>query len=264
MSKKEENLPEKVKPAGLPDSFLAESMEDAAVTGFENVKPGDAAIPFIGILQAISPQVKKGSPSKIPGAEEGMFFNNVTQEAYPSPITVVPCAFQKAYIEWVPREKGGGFVAQHSDERLLATCKKDEKNNDILPNGNLLVATAHHFILLRKPDGTFERAVISMVRTQLKKSRRWMSQMMAIQLKNKDGHLFRPPMFSHIYTVHSVMESRDQYTWQGFQVSNPEIIRDVDLYHEALRFNSDVLGGLAKTAVPPSEHAEAPAAPEGM
>ena len=266
MSKSKEtngNLPARAEIPGLP-AEVAGLMGESKATGFEGIKPEDVAIPFLVILQSLSPQVKKGHASRVPDAEEGMLFNNVTQEVYKEGIQVVPCAFQKAYVEWVTRENGGGFVASHQDEKLLATCKRDEKNNDILPNGNQLATTAYHFVLIVKPDGSWERAVIGMSRTQLKKSRRWISQMMAIQMKDGKGKLFRPPMYSHKYRLTAVLEQKDDYSWYNYQIEGAEPIQDPDLFREAMRFNADVVGGLAKVGAPPVDGVEVTPAPEGM
>ena len=109
--------------------------------GLENVEAGDMAIPFIALLQALSPQVKKKT---LEGAEDGMFMNTVTSKLYEK-LHVIPCAFSKAWVEWVPREKGGGFVAQHTTDELMLQTTRDDKKRDILPNGNSLVQTAYHY-----------------------------------------------------------------------------------------------------------------------
>jgi hypothetical protein len=246
--------------AGLPekqaDVMAALAIETA--TGFENVKPTDTAIPFIGILQSLSPQVKRGHAQRIEGATEGMLFNSVTQEIYEGPLRVIPCAFQKAYVEWVPRESGGGFVKQHPDESILASCTRNEKNIDTLPNGNQVVPTAYHFILVEKPDGLLERAVLSMTRTQLKKSRRWLSQMINMQVKFPNGKTAHPPMFSHSYEVSTVLETRDSYSWYGFTLSSPRLVESMAAYVEAKKFYAEIVAG-GVSVKPPEEHME-----EGM
>lgn len=217
------------------------SQED--VSGFENVKPSDTSIPFIGILQSLSPQVKRGHAKQIPGAAEGMLFNTVTQEAVEGPLSIIPCAFQKAFIEWVPRENGGGFVKQHPDDSCLVGTTKDTKNNDVLANGNHIVATAYHFVLVVKPSGILERAVISMTKSQLKKSRRWLSQMMNLQVQLPNGKTIRPPMFSHTWEVSTVLEQKDSYSWYGFTVGNPKILESMDAYTAAKVFHDEITAG---------------------
>jgi hypothetical protein len=239
----------------VPTDMLA-IMAQTKDSGFDGIDAADVAIPFIGILQSLSPQVKKGHPSQIPGAEEGMLYNNVTLEVYKPPVKIIPCAFKKAWVEWKPRETGGGFVQQHADDSLVKTCKRDEKNNEVLPNGNHLAPTAYHFVLVVRNDGKFDRAIISMTKTQLKKSRRWLSQMISIQLKNSKGELFRPPMYSHTYDVNTVLETRDQFSWQGFLIENPQVITDMNLYKEATKFFVDVTSGNIKATMPIDEHLE--------
>ena len=80
--------------------------------GFEDTSGSDLSVPFLGILQSNSPQVEDKDPT---GSEPGMLFNTVTRELVSSEDGVVflPCHKETAYVEWVPRNKGGGFVGLH-------------------------------------------------------------------------------------------------------------------------------------------------------
>lgn len=238
--------------ATVKDTSLALVNDDMLLdaqgsSGFENVKSEDISIPFIKILQAMSPQVK-GS-TKIPGASDGDFFNTVTEAVYKGEITIIPCVYQKAFVEWVPREQGGGFVKQHFDSAILTQTKKNEKNADVLPNGNHIVTTAYHYCLIVKEDGSFERVVLSLTSTQLKKSRRWLSQMMSLMI-NVNGKKITPPMYSHTYKVTTAEESNDFGTWYGFHFGNPSMLQSKDLYLDAKKFHHDVTSGIVKTAEP--------------
>lgn len=253
--KRKEHLPAKVEEKAVAGSFAGMVLADGAsgASGFENVRPEDTAIPFIYVLQSLSPQVKKGHPGRIEGAEEGDLFNNVMQAIVKPPLVVVPCAFQKAYVEWRPREVGGGFVQQHKDETILVQCARNEKNLDVLPNGNHVVPTAYHFILLVNKDGAYERAVLSLTRTQLKKSRRWLSQMMAQLIPDGKGGHVRPPMFAYSYEVSTVMEQKDQYSWFGYVISQPRLLTSEALYLEAKRFHLECVAGAVKVTKPPED-----------
>ena len=55
--------------------------EDAGV-GFEGVTSSDLQIPFLRILQAMSPQLKKSSPAFLEGAKMGDIFNTVTNKLW--------------------------------------------------------------------------------------------------------------------------------------------------------------------------------------
>ena len=226
-------------------------------TGFENMTAEDIALPFLTILQALSPQVR--GQNKIDGASEGDFYNTVTQEAHKGVLKIIPCAFKKAYVEWTPREQGGGYVKEHVNSQILDSTHKNEKNQDALPNGNIIVTTAYHYVLVVK-DNTVERAIISFTSTQLKKSRRWNSQMMNIQIKLPSGELITPPMFSHVYAAKTVSESNDLGQWSGWDISSPMMIDDMKLYVRAKTFSEDIAKGLVKVA-PPSPSDEHTAKP---
>jgi hypothetical protein len=81
-------------------------------------------IPFIRILQAMSPQLKKREAQYIEGSEQGDMFNNVTMELFTGEegITVVPCFQTTKYLEFIPREQGGGF--QGEIQPLIRCFKK--------------------------------------------------------------------------------------------------------------------------------------------
>ena len=72
MSKKNEVA---VKEENLPVAFASDMMADAGM-GFENVSANDVAIPYLKILQALSPELR--GATKVAGAEEGLIINTVT------------------------------------------------------------------------------------------------------------------------------------------------------------------------------------------
>ena len=75
--------------------------------------------------------------------------------------------YERQYIEWKPRELGGGLVTIHSvDDPIVKTTKRDQMNRDVLPNGNYLENTANHFVVVL--GDVPSSALISMTRTQLK------------------------------------------------------------------------------------------------
>jgi hypothetical protein len=108
--------------------------------GMENMTSADQAVPFLRILQGLSPEVAK-KDQKIAGASPGMFLDTVTKELHEE-LIVVPCLTEHLYVEWRPRAQGGGFVARHPlNTPLVGKAKKNEKGKLILPSGNELVET---------------------------------------------------------------------------------------------------------------------------
>ena len=72
---------------------LENAFEEDLNLGFEEVTSSDIQIPFLRIIQALSPQIKKTDSEFIEGASQGDIFNTVTQEVYKADegVLVVPC-----------------------------------------------------------------------------------------------------------------------------------------------------------------------------
>jgi hypothetical protein len=254
---KEEKRELVVQESGVPAVMLTD-MEDDAGAGFENISANDLAIPFIVILQSGSPQLKRGE-QKIEGASEGDIFNTVTGEFWNGSegIYVVPCTYKKSYVEWTPREQGGGFVKQHDSEEILANATKNDQGRDVLPNGNVIVPTAYHYILVVDPtSGDYHESVLSMTSTQLKKSRKWNSIMAGLKMTRKDGTKFTPPMFSHMYRLTTDPESNELGAWSGWKVELYSQVATIDIYNAAKKFAADINKGIIKEATPPQLNSE--------
>ena len=64
----------------LPD--LTTAFESDIGSGFEEVTSSDIQIPFLRIIQALSPQLKKSDAGFIQGASSGDIFNTVTKKTW--------------------------------------------------------------------------------------------------------------------------------------------------------------------------------------
>lgn len=157
-------------------------------TGFENVTSADLKTPFIKQLQPLSPQVTDGFPGAVPGA----FFNSSTEEviSMAEGFVCIPLGKKHHFVEWRPRENGGGFVASHapgSPAVLGALQHPDpkQKNKKVLPaadgNGfNDLIESHDVFVMLLDPTGrkpTGDTAIFSFTSTKIKVCRDWWNKM---------------------------------------------------------------------------------------
>jgi hypothetical protein len=216
--------------------------EAHANMGYEDVTAEDMKIPFLTILQALSPQVQKKMDKYVEGAEAGMIFETVSGKVY-NEITVIPCGFRKAYVEWVPRNQGGGYVKAHPDSNVLNLCHKDEGSNlDILPNGNSISTTAYHSVMLVE-DGCVKPCMISMTGTQLKHSRSWITLMTSLKMPSLNGATFMPPMYAYYWKLRTVQETNKKgsfYSWsfeQGKQVTSKELFNEAKALHISVTKN---------------------------
>ena len=235
---------------------LVSMYEEDIGAGFENADRDSYSIPFLSILQSGSPQVKKSDGAYIKGAEEGFLFNSVSQEIVSGEtgIKVIPAYFTRRFVEWIPRDAGGGggLVGEHlPSDAIVNSATRDSKNQLVLPTGNILVDTRTHYVLVVNLDtGSFTPALISMASTQVKKSRQWMTRMESIKFKNSQGQLFTPPMFSHLYHLTTTPEQNDQGSWYGWKIEMVGALEDPALYGAAKSFRDAVKAGEAKPSQP--------------
>lgn len=228
---------------------MSQQFADDANAGFEEASASAYAIPFLQVLQSGSPQCKKSDGAYIKGAEEGMFYNTVTQEVFSGDdgLTVIPCHYTQRFIEWKTRESGGGFVGEHlPSDPVVGTTKKDDKGRDILPNGNTLVDTRNHYVLVVGVDGSLTPALMAMSSTQSKVSRQWMSKMQGIKIKNAEGAFVTAPMSSRKYKLTTVAKSNDKGSWFVPNVELAGIVEDAAEYQAAADFRNAVRSGEAQ------------------
>jgi hypothetical protein len=214
-----------------------------AGVGFESVDAQDLAIPFLSIVQSNSPQRKKNHEKFIEGADEGDIFNTVTGVLFAPPVAIIPCGYKKVFIEWKPRDSGGGFVAQYDRHHpIIAATPPDERGKRILPNGNLLVETATFYVLVEVEEGEWEGAVISMTSTQLKKARKW-NTLMVNKKVTVNGVQLQAPMFAYSYMFSSASESNDRGEWHGWTIEAGPQITSRETFLQAKSFHDAVGGG---------------------
>jgi len=190
-------------------------------TGLEETTTEDFAIPFIRVLQPMSPQLQKQHGSYVVGASAGDLYNTVTGEAHDGEegILIVPCAYNKKYIEWIPREKGGGLVNANHDISILSKCTKDpETRRSYTPEGNEIVETAQFFVLVLEGDSP-QQAVVTFTSTQLGVSRKWLTMLRMARVENSKGESVEAPMFAYTYRLTTTTQSNDKGSWNGYSVN---------------------------------------------
>ena len=101
MGKMTGKLPPKKEANGSLD-FLNEHANE----GFEGLDSRDYVVPFLRILQRMSPQCDKDSGEQITGAMPGLFFNTVNRKIYGKAVQVIPIFFKKLWLEWLPKRMG--------------------------------------------------------------------------------------------------------------------------------------------------------------
>jgi hypothetical protein len=222
--------------------------------GFENVDTSDLGIPFLTIVQKVSPQVDEESSKYIEGVKPGDIILSTNNGVYGSKTeaaTFVPCGYQKAYVEWQPRESGGGLVGTHSMS-ILAQTVKNEKGQDILENGNLIVATAYIMgYIFDEEEDEWLPAVISLTSTQLKKARQWLNMMNSHKME-KDGRKLPLPMYSHKYSLSTQPESNEHGSWYGWKIETDSMVKEKLLVEKAREQHKEIANGSMRMLAAPT------------
>lgn len=226
--------------------------------GKQNMTSEDVAIPFLNLLQAGSPQVTDGEGKYIMGAKAGDLVNSVTNQLLGKEVYVVPCLTEHCFIEWVPRDKGGGFVARHElSSDIVAQAKRTSADRRKLktPDGNDLVETYYLYaLMLDGPDGkeSVSPIVIGFCSSKIKVYKGMNTALMSIK-----GN---PPLYAFRLAISSVSDkSKDGKPFKNFVITpaagdsfigvcNLPTNEFGGLLAEGKKFVESIEGGIAKVA----------------
>ena len=220
-------------------------LEEDVSGGLEGLTNEDLATPRLKILMQLSPELENNEK-----ARAGMVYNTVTGEVLngKTGIFVLPCAFQRQYVEWEERGQGSGAPVNvyGADSDILQKVTRDQSNKDRLENGNYVETCANHFVLLLDKElKSGSPALITMKSTQLKKSRRWNSMMMNLKIQGSNGP-FTPSSYSHIYNLTVEKEKNDLGTWFGWNIERVKPLTNQSIYMLAKEFAASVKSGTVK------------------
>ena len=217
--------------------------EEDAGKGMENMGQEDLALPFLKVLSGNDPVLDEHET-----ARKGDIYNTVSGTIYKGKdgVRVIPCAYQRRFIQWAPRGTGSGApiaIFEPNDARPKTERSPDDNKDYVVDgDGSYIEETHQHFVIILNEDGSAETALIAMKSTQLKKSRKWNSMMQSVVMQGKNGP-FTPPRFSHIYHLKTVGEENSKGSWHGWEISREGPITDGALYKRAKEFSESIMAG---------------------
>tara|TARA_E500000318_G_C3544868_1_gene206197 strand:- start:142 stop:882 length:741 start_codon:yes stop_codon:yes gene_type:complete len=192
--------------------------------GMENLDSG-SAMPFIRILQDLSPQLKKQKDEYVEGAESGDLFFAKTKSVLQRPLEVIPVYTKSVYTEWIPRNKGGGYVATHP-LTIVSNSKYEkgrERQYDEWLGDNELRFTTYWFVLANV-DGTWEQAIIPFTSSQLRVSRKLTTDINRFRYDGKYNSI-TPPLYAQRWELSTVLEtSKNGDDYYNFEFSNATVL----------------------------------------
>lgn len=264
-------------PVADEEAVAVQPVEQRAVTpqseygddvgaGLEGLDSGELLIPFVRMLQALSPVCVEGSQAYDPDMRPGMIIHTATGEAFPKDLGVgfIPCVRDSSYTEWVPIQPGtgtaggGGFRGtwSHDDPRVAQMIKEQGAFKKLhTSEGTELVETRtlYGIVVPRQKDGTWvvdeaTNGVISFSSTQLKKYR-----MIITRLTSLVGKPARYPIFAWRWNLTTQPEKNKFGSYYGWKLAldgetaNQALMKVGDpLYQLARELHSLVRGGLAR------------------
>ena len=160
----------------------------------------DMQLPFIRIVQKQTPQADDQMPEFNPEFKVGMIYDTVTQRLWDGQdgLAIIPVQYRRSLTEWQPRNKGGGFVADHSENRVPVL---NQANRVELPDGRsvlkygdneLTEASEYYSIALPIGEDPFQ-CLIVMAGFGRKAARMWNTLMQMKHYKDPEGNRIMNP-----------------------------------------------------------------------
>lgn len=201
--------------------------------GMEEADKDSFAIPFLVVLQKMSPQVDEAESKYVVGAKPGMLMNSVTEELYDgksNALVFQPVHYQRRFIHWGNKDAGGGFKGEFTPEEANELIKSgkvvsdegrlyfvDENGNHDSDDSDLLSDTRNHFgILTNEETGEQETVLISCASSQIKKSKVLMSMLDKAKIDGPNGKM-TPPTWANRIRINVVPEKNDKGSWSGIK-----------------------------------------------
>lgn len=225
------------------------------VTGLEATRQEDLGIPFLQILQDLSPQIKKSDPNyaakRIEGAQPGDVINSlaniIVHRQGGEPLAVIPCYHERMYVEW--RANRGGFVKAHRNATILSECTRNSDNEDVLRNGNVIMTTSYFYLIAMMGEERLH-CVLGMTSASLKEARTWLNLITGIRMEGPNGK-FMPPMFSHVYHLKTQLKVKDRNAWYAWDISMKGQLQDMNLIPECINM-AKTSAAAQRQALPPA------------
>ena len=224
---------------------MAFDITTVAGQGTENLDTGGGSLPFIRILQDLSPQLKSQKDEYIEGSKAGDLMFAKTQSLLPQPVKVIPVYTKSIYTEWVPRSKGGGFKGNHALSIVNDSNyeKGRERQYDEWLGENELKFTTYWFVLMEL-DGKCEQAVIPFTSSQLRVSRKLTGDINKFRYSGMD---VTPPLYAQSWELSSVLEtSKNGDDYFNFSFAEPKVL-DFEADEAVLTLASDTYNSASDT-----------------
>jgi hypothetical protein len=230
-----------------------------AGAGFEGQTSDDYSLPFITILQGLSPLVATNNDEG--KYRIGQIVNTVTQRLYElnkkPGVKFIPVHTEHCFNEWLPDQ--GGFVAKHEiTSKVVADAKGAATEFGKLKVGlNDLIECFYVYGIAMDENGFTEQAVVAFASTKIKKYKSWMTKARTVQIRVGEGVNARninPPLYAHVFSLTAIDDKNKKgqpfknwaIDWAEGDADKSRIPPTSDLYKQAKELAASVKAGKAK------------------
>lgn len=223
--------------ADLPDDVLdlLDENEGAGLSGDQ----ADNLVPYMVVLQPLSPQCLRTNQAYMDGAEPGLIWLKNHEEPFQPEIYFQPCYFTRDWCNWRPRNAGGGYLGRYPvntepgkgdkpPSHLRATLFKDpERPNAIrwkLPDGTDLVETRYYAGYVHLPDRQPMAYTMALSSTGHTFAKDLMFKLNSRTTRNGG----RAPIYANMVHIVTRARSNNAGEWHQYEVADINFIMDRD------------------------------------
>ena len=193
-----------------------------ASLGNENVGSNDLLLPYLKLLQAMSPEVQEG-PNNVEGARPGLILNTLTHETFEE-LLVVPVHFSTEFSVFAKRgapvqgpAKFGSYGSEVDAAEALIAAGKDSNQYDIIQSGRNII------YVLDESGQIQTEALMYMDGSKLRVNREWNSLIRQTER----------PRFSGVWKLSTRRQSNAQGSWFNYDVKWFGWVPSEDVYNRA-------------------------------
>jgi hypothetical protein len=236
----------------LPASFEEMMLEDAGKG--VSTRREDNITPMMAILQPLSPQVNKQNSAYIKGAQPGMIWLKGASEELrdgEDGILFQPVRFEEAWVEWIVRDSGGGFVTSHKECPDDVTEKQDRSRKRariMTKSGHEIIHTRYWagFVLEDKSCASVLPYIIPFQSTGHTVFRKWMGIMNNHKLSNGET----AGCFYYAYKLPVKQRTNASGTWYEFAPEDAFPIKNHEAIVRARQLYKDLASGAMRMEQP--------------
>jgi len=182
---------------------------DDSNDGLEDFDSSDFLVPYLSILQKLSPEVDDTQERYVEGAKVRQIINKTTGKLYDGEkgIKLIVCAKHK-FLDEMTDEQDSQFVARHNFDSEAGKLARWQEKRRVLPNGNIIQEVYAYYVLILDDDGkVIDKAVISLKSTGVKVAKKFNSVLSSY------GQTLKAPIYGLVYLASTVLQTAKKNTW---------------------------------------------------